>query len=309
MTSNEDNNTRTTSKGKARARPEDIDETTPLLASSSGIHIEADIPRRRRRLTSRLLSVFLFSLAFCVVAFVFLVLIAYSYGSRASNISPEKIQRSVRFRGPDRLDVVKVGRDGAVLLEVKGRIGVDAGSVIGIQDDEEDGIFRYVWKSIGRWGVRQVDRVSVNLSVVEVYTTQTHSLLANVSIPPLEVPLTVNPLQDDSWLTEMTIPISLVPTKNITTLIEFIRESWRDGALQMTSETHRAALHGGGLNERSWRARLRAVQTNIRMPMRIKSMCISNEVLFVFLTLPQSQRFRVSRHPATMIRHRIRLLW
>ncbi|KAI0089594.1 hypothetical protein BDY19DRAFT_943148 [Irpex rosettiformis] len=270
MASNEDNITRTSMKGKGRARPEDIDETTPLLASSSGTHLEDDAPPRRRHLASRLLSVFLFSLAFCIVGLVFLVLVAYSYGSRASDISPEQIQRSVRFWGPDKLDVVKVGRDGSVSLEVRGRVGVDAAAVIGIQDDEDDDIFRYVWKSVGRWGVRQVDRISVNLSEVEVFTTRTHSLLANVSIPPLEISLTVSPPQDDSWLTEVTIPILIVPTKNVSTLLEFIRESWRDGALQMTTETNCAAVHGGGLYEQSWRTRLRAVQTNIRMPIRVK---------------------------------------
>lgn len=278
MTPNEDCSARTLAKGKARARPEDLDETTPLLASTSGSQLEADISPRRRHLASRLLSVFLFSLAFCVVVFVLLVLIAYSYGSRASDISPDKIQRSITFRGPDKLDVVRVGKDGSISLEVWGRVGVDAAAVMGIQDDEDDDIFRYVWKSIGRWGVRQVDRISVNVSEVEVYTTRTHRLLANVSIPTLEVPLTTSPPQGDSWLTELTIPITILPTKNISTLIQFVRESWRDGALQMTTETDRAAVQGGGLYERSWRKRLRAVQTNIHMPMRIKSTCISSEI-------------------------------
>ncbi|KAI0689342.1 hypothetical protein BC835DRAFT_1283155 [Cytidiella melzeri] len=272
MASNEDATARVLAKGKGRAIPEHLDETTPLLASSSGNHsLEADdLPPRRHHLASRLLSVFLFSLGFCTFALVLVILVAYSYGSRASDISPEQIQRSVKFRGPDGLDVVRVGPDGFVCLQIRVRVGVDAAAVIGIQDDDEDGIFRYMWKTVGRWGVRQVDRISVNLSSVEVYSGQTHELLVNVSIPPLEIPLTTNPPPDDSWLTAMTIPLSLAPTRNMSALTRFIRESWRDGALVMISETQRAVVYGGGLHERSWRSRLRAVRTNVRMPMRVK---------------------------------------
>lgn len=66
---------RSSNKGKGRAHPEAVDETTPLLASGSGNHIEDNVPPRRRSLLSKVLSVFLFSLLFFILflALVFLI--------------------------------------------------------------------------------------------------------------------------------------------------------------------------------------------------------------------------------------------
>jgi hypothetical protein len=272
MSSHEDEQRHVSSKGKGRARCEDLDESTPLLASGSGNLLEADIPPRRRRLATRLLSVFVFSSALCAAAFVLAVVIAYLYGSRASDISPEQIQRSIKFRGPDDLNIMSVDRDGLVRLQLQGRIGIDAAAVLGVHDNEDDNIFMYIWKSIGRWGVREMDRISVNLSSIEVFSKIAHDHLLDVSMPPFELPLTASPPPDDSWLTNMTIPLSLAPTRNSSALMQFVRNSWRDGALQFTVTVQCAAISGGGIDERSWRSRLRAVRTNVRVPFTVKSM-------------------------------------
>ena len=111
-------------KGRARTQDEEASETTPLLASASGsLTSSRDIPIQhpngaRRRLYSRLVSVFLITLSFTVLVFVLLAIVAYSWRSRASTISPEEIiQKALVVRGPDRIDVLNAtSEDGLWLL-------------------------------------------------------------------------------------------------------------------------------------------------------------------------------------------------
>lgn len=269
MSSVDDDRTRIIVKGKGRARQESIDEHTPLLPSSSVLPVETEVPPRRRHLTSKLVSVFLCSLSFCVLIIVLVALIAYSYGSRASTLSPEELRRSVRFKGPDKLDVIKIGPDGGIWLHVQGRIGVDAGEVIGVNDEENDNLITYLWKSFGRWGIRRVDRISVHLSTVEVHSR--HDFLANITLAPLELHLTTNPPPDETWLEGILIPLYLAPTRDPAAIIRFVRESWRDGFAQIETVTDHAIVSGGDLGEHSWRSKLHASRSNVRLPMRIKS--------------------------------------
>ncbi|EKM57252.1 uncharacterized protein PHACADRAFT_254920 [Phanerochaete carnosa HHB-10118-sp] len=250
-------------KGKGRARPEDFDERTPLLASGSGAHHDPEpAAPRRRRLFAKLLSVFLYTLSFCVLFFVIVLLIAYSYGSRASGISSDElIQRALVTRGPDRLDVLNVTGDGGIWVKVRGRVGLDAGGVIGVAAEENESYAKYWWKSIGRWGIEQLDTITVNLSTVDIFSK--HDYLAEVVIPPLDLPLTADPPDNDGWLTEVTIPVYIQPTKNITALLRFAHESWRDGTMRVEAHVGRAAVRGGHLNESGWRSALSAVRTDV----------------------------------------------
>lgn len=250
-------------KGKGRARPEDLDERTPLLASGSGTHYEPEpTTPRRRRLVAQLLSVFLYSFSFCVLLFIIVLLIAYSYGSRASGIPPDElIQRALIARGPDRLDVLNITSDGGIWLRVRGRVGLDAGRVIGVATEEDESYLQFWWKSIGRWGIEQLDSVTANLSTIEVSSQHDH--LAAVVIPPLDLPLTADPPHDDSWLTEVTIPVYIQPTKNMTALLRFVRESWRDGTMRVEAHVGRAAIRGGHLHEGGWRSALSAVRKDV----------------------------------------------
>lgn len=259
-------------KGKARALPEDFDERTPLLASGSGIHdaLEPDSTRRRqRRLLSRLCTVFLFTFFACLFLLFIVALIVYSYGSRASGISSEElIQRALVARGPDRVDVLNITSEGGIWVNVRGRVGLDAGNVIGVDAEEDDSILKYFWKSVGRWGIHQLDRVSVKLTTIEISSKHDH--LANFTIPSLELPLTADPPPDDSWLTELSTPVYIQPTRNVSALVRFARESWRDGMIRVEARVGRAAVHGGGVGEGGWRSRLRAIRSDVRSRVAMK---------------------------------------
>lgn len=198
-----------------------------------------------------------------------MVLIAYTYGSRASTLSPEELQRSIRFLGPHNLDVVKIDPDGGIWLNVQGKVGVDAGGAMGVNDDEDDNLILYLWKSFGRWGIHRLDRISVHISTVDVHSG--HDFLANVTLAPLELYLTTNPPPDDTWLNDISIPLYLAPTHNSTAIRRFVRESWRDGFAQVEATTDRALVRGGRIDERSWRTKLRASRSKVQVPMRVKS--------------------------------------
>ncbi|CCM06180.1 uncharacterized protein FIBRA_08422 [Fibroporia radiculosa] len=252
-------------KGKARAEPT---EASPLLSSTSRSYIGSQVdpePPHSRRLYSRLVSVFLISLSTCTLAFALIVLIVYSYRSRAASASPEDIiQHALVLRGPDRVNVINSTGDGGVWLMVHGRIGLDAGTVAGVKSEEEDNIVQGVWKSLGRWGIRQLDRVSLKLTTIEVTPESDPSQpLATVSIPPLEIPLTADPPPDLSWLTAIAVPVLIRPTKDMAVLLKFARDSWREGSIQVRTTVGEAAVLGGGLDRDSWRHYLKLIHTDI----------------------------------------------
>ncbi|KAI0356755.1 hypothetical protein OH77DRAFT_1422952 [Trametes cingulata] len=265
-------------KGKARAQDVEPTEDTPLLASTSGSlssrETSVEHPRAaRRRFYSRLLSVFLISLSICVLAFVLIAVIAYSYRSQASQIPPEEIlQRALVVRGPDRVDVLNASSTDGIWLMVHGRVGLDAGSLVGVKSDEEDSLFRDWWKSFGRWGIRQLDRVAANLSEIQV-SPRAHPdvVLATISTPPLEIPLTADPpARDLSWLTPVRIPLHIQPTKDVSSLLHFIRESWKIGFVSVQATVAHTLVHGGGLHESGWRSRFVVSHSNVRPVINMK---------------------------------------
>ncbi|OBZ76471.1 hypothetical protein A0H81_02995 [Grifola frondosa] len=200
------------------------------------------------------------------------VVVVYSYRSRASNISPEEIlQRALVVRGPDRVDVLNATNDHGVWLMVHGRVGLDAGNVSGVNRVEGDGILQDVWKSIGRWGIRQLDRVSVDLSTIDVCSRQRPSeILARISTVPLEIPVTANPPRDVTWLTPIALPVLIQPTKNISSLMRFVRDSWKDGTINVQAAVGRALVHGGGLKDEGWRRMFSVSHRDIHTMIQIK---------------------------------------
>lgn len=259
-------------KGKQRAQ--DPTERTPLLGSSSALlnDAEASIPAdSRRRLRATLTTVFLVSLSLCLILFVLLALLALSYASRASNLKPEDIvNHHLVFAGPDKVDVLNVTKEG-VWLHVHGRIGLDAGKAIDINTDLEDGPLRELWKAIGRWSVRTLDKVSVNMSTITVTPEYDTAPLVLLDIAPLELPLSVDPPDDLSWLTPVSTPVHVRLTANHTHVIEFLKESWRTGVLSVRTEVGQARVRGGGLDRASWRSTFHGRLSNIRTSIHIKS--------------------------------------
>ena len=259
-------------KGKQRAR--EPSERTPLLASSSRIIEDHVAPpaHSNRRLWAKLTTVFLISLSICIVGFVLLALLAWSYASRASNLDPQDvISNDLVLSGPDKVDVLNVTDDGGIWVKVHGRIGMDAGKVIGVGSDPEDNILKDIWKAFGRWGVRTLDRVTVNLTTIIVVPEhdQTETLVT-LEIPPIELPLTVNPPNDKSWLTPISTTIFIQPTSNSTLILHFLKDAWQHGTISVRAKVNQATIRGGAPEATDWRRRFQGKLSNIRTSVRMK---------------------------------------
>ena len=271
--------TATNASCKGKHRAEVPTEHTPLLPSTSTQYSsytdnETHTPNQRSpSLRARLTFVFVSSLSLCISVFVILGLLAYSYAPQGSDASVDAIiKNAVVFRGPDRVDVLNVTASGDVWVALDMRIGVDAGSVIGVKRGSEDGMLVGVWKCLGRWGIRRLERVSVDVETVNVTSTYGPTFLASVVSQPLVLPLTPDAPPDDvSWLTNISTVFLVRPTKNTSALVEFMRGSWRRGAIEVEVDVRRASVTGGGINEKSWRRRLQGVFLNIRQSVRLRS--------------------------------------
>lgn len=229
-------------KGKSRASVvnQDPTERTPLLSLTGD-----DESRPPTTFLSKLLSIFFISLSSCIVLFVFLAVLAYSYGSGASRDAPDAlVQRALVIRGPDKVDVLNISHTDGIWLQVDGRVGIDAGAALGVNADVEDGLLRDIWKSVGRWGIERVDRISVNTSTVSVFSEHGH--LAEVSLPSVSLPLTADPPGDPSWLTPMSVPVLIKPTKDLGTLARFVRDSWRDGVVNVQAVVNESVVDALG---------------------------------------------------------------
>ncbi|KAF8961431.1 hypothetical protein BDZ97DRAFT_1703298 [Flammula alnicola] len=297
-------------KGKGRAL--DPTERTPLLGSSSTAIEEAITPAdSRRRLRSTLTTVFLISLCICILGFVIIALLAWSYASRASHLKPEDILNDdLVFAGPDRVDVLNITDDG-VWLNVRGRIGIDAGRAIDIGSDPDDGVFRDIWKTVGRWSVRTLDRVSVNMTTIRISPEYDTSVtLVYLDIQPIELPLSVDPPKDTSWLTPVSRPVHVRLTSNSTVVLQFLKDSWRRGALAVRAEVGQATIRGGGLNSDSWRSNFRGKLSNIRTSIHIRLPSIpglphpgKNVPFPSIASLITLKSFNVSSEPDKLILH------
>ena len=265
-------------KGKGKAHVPA--ETTPLLAGSSQSYSLVEPPSgvavSNRRLRSKLLRVFCFSLLLCLFLFAALALLAWSYASKASSIPPEEIvATTVFFRHPSQVNVIRIDQ-GTLWVKLEGRLGVDAGSILGIsRDPEGDGFFTSIWKSVGRWGVRRLDKVTVRLSPIHITPAyDTSLLLASVVVEDLDVPLNPNPPSDKSWLTDVTLNVAVKPTTNSSALLEFVKGCWTHGAVDVRANVDDVLVKGGALYEQSWRNILQIDLAAVRVPLRFKSTLI-----------------------------------
>lgn len=262
-------------KGKARAQ--DPTERTPLLGGTSQPPLVLDSHNGEhttinRRLRARLTTVFLVTLSFCIFALVLFALLAWTYAARAARLTPEDIiKNDLVVQGPSRVDVLNISSDGGIWVKVEGQLGVDAGAAIGVNTDVQDSILTDIWKMLGRHGVRALGKVSVNMSTVTI-TPQydTSIVLLTIEIPPLEVPLTVDPPRDFSWLTTVSTPVFLKPTTDTTLLLRFLKESWQHGSFNVHADVGNATVRGGGLRGETWRSNLHSRLSNIRTSIRMK---------------------------------------
>jgi len=259
-------------KGKGRSGSSEVTEQTPLLGSQSNI-LPGDpenISLAHRSLWSKLTLVFFASSGICLIVFLVLALIAYEYAARASSLSTEDLLNSALVtRGPDRVDVLSVTEDGGMWVKVAGGVGIDAGSVIDLSRDKRHWLDFF--DSWARWGIRKLDRVSVDLSTITVTPSYDNQLvLASLEAPWLEIPVTTDHPNDLSWLTNFSVPLFVRPTNNASALVQFLRDAWRNGAIAVHANVGRVVVRGGSLHETGWRRHLRVVrfdtQAVVRMP-------------------------------------------
>jgi hypothetical protein len=170
-------------------------------------------------------------------------------------MSPQDIlNEAVVLQGPDRVDVLNVSISEGIWVNVEGRIGLDAGAVVGVNSDPEDGLLDKIWKSLGRRGVQTLETVSVWTSTITVLSRSDPAfLLATIDIPPLQIPLTVNPPPEPTWLQPISTPILLRPTSNTSDLLRFVRDSWRNGQMLVKTEVPVVDVRGGEIAGNSWK--------------------------------------------------------
>jgi hypothetical protein len=269
-------------KGKARAvngcNPEPT-ETTPLLAHQSYIihtdddNLDTTGQSNHSSLLSTLTTVFLTTLFISILLILLLVSLAYSYAAKASQLSDRDIlDTGLLFRGPDTLDVLNISEHGEVWLKIDGRVGFDAGAIIGVKPDDRDNFFLDAWKAIGRWGIRNLDVVSITLSSINITSlddSPTH--LTSIRTFPFQIPLTANPPDDSSWLTPISLPVLVHPSHNLSAWLSFARESWRHGYVVAQASVSRAKLQGGPLRGTTWRGALSTDRSNLTVGLRMKS--------------------------------------
>jgi hypothetical protein len=268
-------------KGKARQSDSCIDqeptETSPLLASRSYvIHPDNDdleTPNRRSSLLSTLTTVFLITLSISILLLLLLLSLAYSYAAKASHLSNDDILNSgLVFRGPDAIDVLNVSMHGDVWLRLDGQVGFDAGTVIGVKPDDGDNFWLDAWKTIGRWGIRNLDVVSLTLSSVNISAQYDPPVqLASIEVPPFQIPLTAMPPDDASWLTPMSLPVHIHPSHNVSAWLHFARDSWLRGSAIAQATVGRADIQGGRLQHPTWRSALKIDRSDVTVGLNVKS--------------------------------------
>ncbi|TFK77330.1 hypothetical protein BDN72DRAFT_953780 [Pluteus cervinus] len=261
-------------KGKRRADPT---ERTPLLAvpTASGSSNTPDESTTSSRSTARhlrvkLLSVFLISLSTCVLAIILVALLAWSYASRAADLTAgDVLEHGLTFRGPDRLDVIKATEDG-IWVNAELRIGIDAGSLIGVNTNSSgDSYLEALWKSLGRWGVRRLDRVSLYMSTLHVCSHSSGAELAQLVLPPLDLPLNADPPHTVDWLTPVSTTAFVKLTSDAETLIGFLKDSWKRGSVTTDVRAQHIIVRGGSISEHSWRDRFSRKMEHVQLALQL----------------------------------------
>ena len=267
-------------KGKQREPAPEPSERTPLLPSTSSHTIHQSHPHPsspgrppRQNLVRKLLVVFFATLLTCVVVLVLTLLFAFSYSSRVSSLTAQDIlDRGLFVEGPDRVDVLNATREDGVWIRVDGRVGLDMGRILRISPDDNDLIWTELWKGVGRWGIHKVGRISVELSPIAVASSSEPSVsLAVVTAPTIGLPLSPDPPSSLGWLTPVSIPIHIRPTNHTGNLIQFAKECWMSGVIQISAAIPSIHVTGGRMYEGGWRGSFGTVRSNVSIAIRTKS--------------------------------------
>lgn len=277
-------------KGKQRASTPEPSERTPLLPSSSFDVIPQSHPNSlppeqppHQNLLRKLLIVFLATFLACVVVLALIIVVSLSYSSRISSLSDQDIlDRGLIIEGPDHIEVLNATKEDGVWIRVDARAGLDIGNVLCIHPNDEDPIWTELWKGLGRWGVRKVGTISIELSQIAV-TSRSEPLLnlAVFSTPTIELALSPDPPSNLDWLTPMSIPIKIHPTERTEDLVHFANESWMSGIIQVSGFVSSLRVVGGRLGERTWRDNINIERSNFSVALSTKSKPLHLTFLFV----------------------------
>ncbi|KAG8898044.1 hypothetical protein FRB99_007691 [Tulasnella sp. 403] len=232
-----------------------MDERTPLLVTQEGgpsreysttpsSDVVADDYRApssnarnaMNQMGQPLLVVGTLSLVACLItAFIFVITSGYHYAAWAAHVPTELlVKRGVVWKGPTNVEVLNFAED-AVTLRIDGAAGIDADWIMGL-DEGDGGILDGPRRWFGHWLVERVEQVTVSVADVLVYAPYSRSQhrvpnepLLRLSTPPVTVPLTVRRsefgVEDDSWLTPLSIPVVIRPERNASLLVEYVEDA------------------------------------------------------------------------------------
>ncbi|KAG1738884.1 uncharacterized protein EDB91DRAFT_1054199 [Suillus paluster] len=254
-------------KGEASDKHPGLSEQAPLLLH----HSDSDVALSQIRGTDedavnssdarrRILA----GLFFCMIISLLLDLLVYFYAASTRLSDVHVLQNALVLQGPYRVSILNITQDGGAWIQLQARVGIDAGPIM---SDDDEGIFYDMWKPFGRWGVKLLDRVTVDVESTAQIFSQRQALLAAVDPLSFELPLTVNPPHDDSWLSPMSLTLFVVPTRNASDINQFVHESWHSGAVYIHASIPSVVVSGGSANKGGWRKILRrqrlGIQTNL----------------------------------------------
>jgi hypothetical protein len=308
-------------KGKRRAYSPEPSERTPLLGASTSRQSSHNEPpddsHPRRTLRSTLTLVFLVTFSLSVLTVALLALLAYSYAAQVSRLSSsDLLARALVVQGPDLVSVLNLTQpeqteDGRteIWVMVHGRAGFDAGKALGVRDDEDpdtpDAFPTYVWKAVGRWGIRCLHTVSVQVENIHIASAG-GTALADVDAPTaIELPLTGQIQQDNKWLHHFAVPMRVRPTDNGDDLINFAKESWNAGFVAVSASVGSVHVVGGGNHWGGWRRKLQVDRKNIEITLKKQSSSFLLSVCRTYLLLSSTHdtRYAHSRPRRASSRH------
>ena len=204
------------------------------------------------------------TLTLCFIAIITLILLAgFSYAEPATHTAPQAlIQQAVVFRGPSHVDITNVTSD-SLLLNVEGAIGINADVLLGL-NQQQGGRLSRPRTAFGRWLVRRLGSVTVSLSTISIYAPYSRTIHAVPSTPLFEIqpptfslPLTVNPPDDDTWLSPLSLSILVHPAQSNNALLSYAEDALKMRRALVTIEIKSVRVFGQG----SWRS-LFSVQRN-----------------------------------------------
>ena len=124
-------------------------------------------------------------------------------------------------------------------------------------------------RTIARWLVGRLRTVTVSADEASVFSKD--KLIANLTVPTVTVPLTLDAPEDSSWLTNFSFPVLVNVTDNTSDLTTVAQEAWRSAVLLLSATARNVVVNGGVKGDASWRRKLNLAQDVVTIPSRIRS--------------------------------------